>query len=146
MRADTQLVEPYRVREGRMGSDDSYGHNGLFLVPRANGVTLQIIASDGMEWDHVSVVPIDSRSQRKLYRCPTWEEMCAVKDLFFAHHECVVQFHPPRADYRNAHEYCLHLWRPQGVVLPLPDPEMVAPAPSAILAGSSGAGAAGGTP
>jgi len=126
MRADLSSLEPFRVLTGTMGSDASYGHNGAFLVPH-RGVLLQLIASDGLGWDHVSVVPIHARTKRSLYRTPTWAEMCHVKALFFDEDEAVVQFHPPRQLHRNAHEYCLHLWRPQFVELVLPPPLFVAP-------------------
>ncbi len=132
MKADISHLEAFRLRDGRMGSDESYGANGFFLIPH-RGIVLQIIASDGAGWDHVSVVPIDARTQRKLYRTPTWAEMCFVKDLFWDKSECAIQYHPVESDYRNAHEYCLHLWKPQDVVLPTPDPLMVAP-----LAGTQG--------
>ena len=79
---------------------------------------LIVIASWGMEWDHVSV----SRSNR----CPDWGEMCRVKDLFWGPEECVVQYHPPKSDYKNAHRYCLHLWKPQNQELPRPNSIMVA--------------------
>ena len=55
-------------------------------------------------WEHVSV--------SLKHRCPNWQEMCFVKDLFWSEDELVVQFHPPRSDYVNHHPYCLHLWRP----------------------------------
>lgn len=109
-----------------MWSDDSHGGNGAFVVPY-KGIALQIIASDGLGWDHVSVVPVDQKNGRKLFRTPTWAEMCFAKELFFGDDETVVEFHPPKRLYRNAHEYCLHLWRPQTVELLLPDPIMVAP-------------------
>ena len=44
-------------------------------------------------------------------RCPTWDEMCLVKDIFWQDDECVVQFHPPKSEYVNLHPYCLHLWK-----------------------------------
>jgi len=120
-------IEPYRVREaGRLSSRAEDGNNGAFLIKRHGKAGLQIIASDGMGWDHVSVVPVD-RSGQKLYRTPSWDEMCLVKSLFFTDDEAVFQFHPPKRVYRNAHEYCLHLWRPQHAEIPLPDPIMVAP-------------------
>lgn len=113
-------VERYRVRAGLMASSRFDGNNGAFIIPFGGDVKLIVIASDGEGWDHVSVsLP---------RRTPTWEEMCAVKDLFFAPDECVIQFHPPRAVYRNFHPHCLHLWRPQDIAPPMPDPEMVAPA------------------
>jgi hypothetical protein len=85
--------------------------NGAAIV-KINGVALRVIFSDGMGWDHVSV-SLPSR-------CPTWTEMCAVKDLFFDDCDTVVQFHPAAAEYVNLHSNCLHLWRDQvnGHVLP----------------------------
>lgn len=121
MKATPNLaVERYRLRSGQLASSRFDGNNGAFLVP-CGGLDLRVIASDGMGWDHVSVSLAD--------RCPTWEEMTHVKDLFFDPGECVIQYHPPKAVYRNAHEYCLHLWRPQNEPIPLPDPELVAPPP-----------------
>ena len=61
---------------------------------------------NGCVLEHVSV------SLRR--RCPTWDEMCMVKDIFWADEECVVQFHPPKSKYVNFHPYCLHLWRKVG--------------------------------
>ena len=50
----------------------------------------------------------------------------AVKDLFWNETECVVQYHPPKADYVNNHPHCLHLWgRADGNI----------PRPPAILVG-----------
>ena len=82
---------------------------------------LKIIASDGSNWDksfderaweHVSVSHAN--------RCPTWDEMCQVKSLFWDDDECVQQFHPPGDRYVNAHPYCLHLWKQVGVEVPMP--------------------------
>jgi len=39
--------------------------------------------------------------------------------------DCVVQYHPPRSEYVNNHPFCLHLWRPAGLDLPLPPAWMV---------------------
>lgn len=41
--------------------------------------------------------------------------------------ECVVQFHPAKADYVNYHPATLHLWKPVGVPIPKPPPERVGP-------------------
>ncbi len=73
---------------------------------------LRVIASWGMGWDHVSVSLAD--------RCPTWEEMCFVKDIFFRPDECVIQYHPPESKYINNHKYVLHMWRPQNESIPMP--------------------------
>lgn len=56
-------------------------------------------------WEHVSVSLPDMRE-----KCPSWPEMCLVKDLFWAPEQCVVQFHPPASEYVNQHAGCLHLW------------------------------------
>ncbi len=65
-----------------------------------------VVFSWGGGWEHVSV----SFSTR----CPTWEEMCKVKDMFWNEDECVIQYHPPKSEYVNNHPYCLHLWRKAG--------------------------------
>ncbi|MFL6416129.1 MAG: hypothetical protein ACJ74Y_10745 [Bryobacteraceae bacterium] len=100
---------------------------GAFLIPgrAANGRMLRVIASDGEEtgWEHVSVSLTDS------VKCPSWMEMCIVKDLFWNPEEAVMQLHPPKSEYVNNHEGCLHLWRPV--------PQMICeiPLPPSILVG-----------
>jgi hypothetical protein len=66
---------------------------------------MKVIISNGGGWDHVSV-SLENR-------CPTWKEMCAVKDLFFKDDEVAMQLHVAKADHINHHPFCLHLWRPQ---------------------------------
>lgn len=78
---------------------------------------LRIIVSTGGGWDHVSVSLAD--------RCPSWLEMCRVKEMFFKDDECVVQFHPAVQDHINIHKNCLHLWRPQSGKFPMPPKFMV---------------------
>ena len=53
-------------------------------------------------------------------RCPTWEEMCAIKDMFFNDDEVVMQLHPAKSEYVNIHNYCLHLWKPINAKIPVP--------------------------
>lgn len=92
---------------------------GMFRVPgrAVCGRALKIIANDGQEtgWDHVSVSLPDWPN-----RCPSWEEMCAVKTLFWDDSECVVQFHPATENYVNTHTGCLHLWKYLGTEFPTP--------------------------
>ncbi|MES2367677.1 MAG: hypothetical protein V4563_17505 [Pseudomonadota bacterium] len=107
----------YRLLTGPLGSDASYGNNGKFFVKREIGAPFQIIASDGEGWEHVSV-SLPSR-------CPTWEEMCFVKDMFWDGEDCVIQFHPPKSEYVNHHPYCLHLWRPTTGEIITPPTEFV---------------------
>ena len=78
-----------------------------------------IIASWGCGWDHVSVAPLKSNYM------PTWDDMCAVKDLFFKDDEAVIQIHPPKDEYINNKENCLHLWRRNDADMILPPSWMV---------------------
>lgn len=98
------VPERMRVRTGPLRTDAEDGNNGLFFVPLLGGVPLRVIATDHCGWEHVSVSLPN--------RCPTWKEMCKVKDLFWDAEDCVMQLHPPQADYVSNHPYCLHLWRP----------------------------------
>lgn len=58
---------------------------------------------DGLE--HVSVSP------RHKYRIPSWDDMCYLKDIFFDDEEEVYQIHPPKSQYVNVMQNCLHLWK-----------------------------------
>ncbi len=113
-----KVPEAYRLRSGAYASDASYGNNGAFFVPSRPGQPpFQVIASDGGGWEHVSVsLP---------GRCPTWDEMCKIKTLFWTADACVMQLHPPRSEWVNNHPYCLHLWRPVGQAIPMPPSIMV---------------------
>lgn len=111
-----KVPEENRITTGHLGSDKSYGNNGLFEVPFESYV-LRIIASDGEGWEHVSV-SLNNRT-------PNWREMSFVKDLFWDETDCVMQLHPPKSEYINNHPYCLHLWRPIGKEIPIPDSLLV---------------------
>lgn len=98
-----KVPEKYRLLEF---SRPEHGNNGAFIIPRGQYTeALFIIASDGAGWEHVSV-SLKSR-------CPTWSEMCHVKETFWNDPEdYAVQYHPPLSRYVNNHNFCLHLWRP----------------------------------
>jgi hypothetical protein len=100
-----------------LASTEAYGNNGAFEIPLKHGQRVFVMSGDGLGWEHVSVSRKD--------RCPTWDEMCQIKDLFWDDTDCVVQYHPPRSEYVNNHPYCLHLWRQIGAEFPLPDSIMV---------------------
>jgi len=103
-------------------SDESVGEQGFFMLPNfktKKGLFMLCLASNGMGWEHVSVsIPTENR-------CPTWEEMCWVKSLFWDETDAVVQFHPPATEYVNNHEFCLHLWKQVGIEFNLPSSELV---------------------
>lgn len=102
-----------RVRYGPLASSDAFGMNGAFHVEGPRG-KLQIIASDQGGWEHVSI------TINNAHRCPTWEEMCFIKALFWNDDETVIQYHPSKSEYVNNHPFVLHLWKPIGVELPIP--------------------------
>lgn len=116
-------LKDWRVRgNGPCCSDDDFGNTGAFRIfTGMNRKPLQVIASDGsgsdIGWEHVSVSCPD--------RCPTWDEMCFVKDVFWGEDEAVIQFHPPKSEYVNNHRYCLHLWKKIDEDFPLPPRQAV---------------------
>jgi hypothetical protein len=143
-------AEQYRCNfngDPRWNSTKEDGNNGCFRVPMETVVEtseemhknasrlgvldlpakllyttrLHVIASDyeAMGWEHVSVSVAEGG------RCPTWEEMCFIKDLFWDDTDCVMQLHPPKSDYVNTHHYVLHLWRPIFQPIPRPPKELV---------------------
>lgn len=116
-----KVPEQYRETRGVMFSNASFGNNGSFLVPISSRSYLHCIASDGMDWEHVSVVAFSDKKQRT----PTWAEMCKVKELFWSETDCVVQYHPPKSEYVNNHKHCLHLWKPSLINIPTPPSELV---------------------
>lgn len=59
---------------------------------------------NGSGLDHVSVAPY------KKNRIPTWEQMCEVKDVCFNDEEEAYEIHPPKSEYVNMKDNCLHLW------------------------------------
>lgn len=131
-----RVPNQYRVRtHPLLGSDDSIGSRGAFLLPHPieSGVHLFCMADEGTvddedrplppehQWEHVSVsVRVGSAT-----RMPTWGEMCFIKEQFWEREDCVLQFHPPRSEYVNAHPHVLHLWRHRTFVQPRPPKWMV---------------------
>lgn len=117
-----KVPEKYRLRFGPMESDDACGNNGAFkigLKDRGTTVVAFCIASDGFDWEHVSITLATTRG-KPLKKCPSWEQMCRIKSLFWGEEDVVFQFHPSKDNYINNHKYCLHLWRRAGINETLP--------------------------
>lgn len=94
---------------------------GMFRIPLSSSVFARAVVDNGVNepmWEHVSVSILEQE------RCPTWEEMCFVKNFFWNEEDTVLQFHPPKSEYVNTHPYCLHLWRYKGTI-PRPNPKSV---------------------
>ncbi len=114
------MTFPEQFRTQRPGYPSQPGDPyGWFVIGAraACGRVLHVMADDGhiSGWEHVSVsVPSQP------YKTPSWPEMCAVKAMFWAPEECVVQFHPPESQYINTHHGCLHLWRCVAQPFPMP--------------------------
>ena len=119
------VPEKYRVRHNKeIGTTQADGNNGYFVVPNPDcpnkrKLTLIVVASDGLGWEHVSVSFHDKK------KTPTWRIMCYIKDLFWDEDDVVIQYHPAKDQYVNMHPHCLHLWRPVGVEFPIPTKTMV---------------------
>lgn len=115
-----KIPEQYRMRR-KDGWDSEPGDNfGTFQIPPSlvtKRPALLCIASSGGGWEQVSVSTPT--------RCPTWQEMCFVKSLFWNDEDCVMQLHPPQSEWVNNHPYCLHLWRPIDAEIPRPHYLMV---------------------
>jgi hypothetical protein len=109
-------------RNGFYESTNDYGNCGMFLLPRkgaSSGYYFLVMAGDSEGWEHVSISILPEQ------RCPTWEEMCYIKSLFWGDEDAVMQLHPAKKDWVNYAPYCLHLWRPIGQGIPLPPATMV---------------------
>lgn len=119
-----KVPEKYRKTEGSMKSTSADGNNGAFGIPLGKNIFAVIIASDGLDWEHVSVT-INAKGQVKT---PTWNQMSKIKSLFWGPEDVVMQLHPARSQYVNNHPNCLHLWRPtpfSGQVIPTPPSQLV---------------------
>lgn len=98
------------ISEAKRKALEKLGMHPELMVCPATGRELTVISSvheyvkDGktMNLLHISV----SLKNRN----PNWDEMCFVKEKLLGDEMPAVQFHPPRSEYVNEHEHCLHIW------------------------------------
>lgn len=91
--------------------DGKDGFGGTFYDKKSR-CNLNFIMSWGAGFEHCSVsMPT---------RCPSWEQMCVIKDAFWNDDEVCMQLHPAKKNYVNNHPYCLHIWKPIDKEIPLP--------------------------
>lgn len=83
----------------------------------ASGKSLWFKFTRSFGWEHLSV--------SLARKCPTWEQMCFMKDQFWNDDEVCFQLHPKKDDYINNHSYCLHIWKPIDQEIPTPPRIMV---------------------
>lgn len=124
MKKINETIERARLKNGEMATTHRDGMNGIFFFSG-----LRCMVSDGSDWDktglpgkpweHISVSCVD--------RCPTWDEMCFVKNMFWDENEVVMQLHPAKSNYVNYMPFCLHLWKPLEVKIPTPPNACVGP-------------------
>ena len=81
-------LNKYRLDVRHIYGNSGDEHNGAFKV-FVNGRSFFVIASNGGGWEHVSVTPCNQKRKT----CPTWEEMCQIKAMFFEPEETVIQYH-----------------------------------------------------
>ncbi len=98
--------------------------DGVMIILPVGMFLLQIIASNGGGWDHVSV-SVKELDGHQVERCPTWAEMSIAHRLCFNEIEYAMQLHVPPHKHVNNHPFVLHLWRPHCAPLPVPPKEFV---------------------
>ena len=99
MKSLEEIAKAPRVCVYEMYSD---GLAGAYTFTNGTAATL-VVTHDG-EYDHVSVAPTNHR------KVPSWDMMCELKDLCFNPEDEAYQIHPPKSEYVNLVENCLHLW------------------------------------
>lgn len=117
MKTTNEIIRQSRITVNRVGPDG--GHGYIMLDTRKPNKRAEVQWSNGCGWDHVSVSWPS--------RCPTWEEMCTVKKMFFYAEEICIEYHPAEDEYVSFHPYCLHIWRPQDETIPTPPSWMIGP-------------------
>lgn len=115
------FIETYRLISGPLASPPLARYGAFLVTCPSTKELLKIIVASGESYAaHEEGEPFDHVSVSCEHRCPTWDEMCWVKSLFFADDECVMQLHPPKSDYINNNPNVLHLWKPLRLSIPMP--------------------------
>lgn len=116
---DQEKVEKYRGPASSMFPHKKGDLYGFFFIPdrkKPTGPKLKVLVSpwDCKEgnWRHISVSHIK--------RCPTWGELCQIKEMFWGPDVTVQQFHPKASEYVNNANNCLHMWEKVGTEAELP--------------------------
>ena len=100
------------MKSGLLWNVTSLGFMNTGLIKLPDCKTCSVCWFDNeCGWEHVSVSP------KHKFNIPTWNDMCVLKDVFFGDEEEVYQIHPPKSQYVNLVDNCLHLWKPIGIDL-----------------------------
>jgi len=119
--------EIHKVLQRNKVSGDPGIYDGQYYIknPLSKRGHLVLICSTGYGWEHVSVSAW--KNEQRENRCPTWNEMCYVKDLFWGEDEMVIQIHPVKDEYVTYADYVLHLWRSTKDEFPKPNTILIGP-------------------
>lgn len=92
-------------------------------IPRKKGYyNISIIQTN--DWKRIQVSLLNWwHQQLKVF--PTWDEMCAIKDIFFNDDEAIIEIHPSDEYKIYEKDYTIDLWKPLNKELPLPNPDLV---------------------
>lgn len=114
MKSWKQIRRDRRLKTDRVSYNKNDPRDFMFVgeIELEGRMVFSVIAgSDEDGWEHVSVFNPE--------RMPTWNEMCAVKDVFWNEDEECIQIHPKRKEYVNILDTCLHIWRRKdGMIFP----------------------------
>lgn len=120
----SEHINKFRNREHpQLKSTDDIGMNGCFAIPLGLAVYAVCIVAEGNDqipWEHVSAHIRMKQNGKWRMRCPTWREMCMLKEIFFKPTEACMQLHPASKDAINIAECVLHLWKPTHQEIPHP--------------------------
>lgn len=117
---DLNELNPYRRRDLELsiiGIPGGAGEGCFILLSPVDGGQVFVMAASGAGWDHVSVSRKD--------RIPIWKEMDWIARKFFKEDEVAIEYHVPVSQHINLAKNCLHLWRSQAAVIPLPPQWMI---------------------
>lgn len=85
----------------------------FFHLPDGRIVGVNAFGHEGHVWIHAST--------SHPHRLPTYEELCALKEVVFGPHGVCAQVFEATENHVNIHPNCLHLWGPRmASVWPLP--------------------------
>ena len=103
------LYEPKLILPPQWQEIERYGNGAQYvftnLITRQKTMSVIITAEiqrDGKRWLHVSMA--------RANRVPDWQEIKLVKSLFIGDDKTALQVFPPKSQFVNIHEFCLHLW------------------------------------
>lgn len=89
------------------------------------GDTIEPVSNKVLHWKFTRDIGWEHLSVSTSTKCPTWEQMCFMKDQFWNDNEVCFQLHPKKEDYVNNHNYCLHIWKQIDGDIPTPPRIMV---------------------